>query len=138
MDRILVADDQPDVLESLRMLFRNEGFAMDAVNSPAAVLEAIRRQAQSEIQARHIAGSRFRNFHAAIQLRGLVSRRVAFPAYVIAYRYRTRLYRTVISGQNSACIIGNAPRSVAKVILVIVATLLALGALALGLLLRLK
>jgi hypothetical protein len=44
----------------------------------------------------------------------------------------------VISGQDAGCIIGNAPRSVAKVILVIVLALLLLGGLALGLLLRLK
>lgn len=60
---------------------------------------------------------------------------MAFPAYVIAYRYRGRLYRTVISGQDAGCIIGNAPRSVAKVILVIALALLVLGGLAVGLLL---
>src|SRR4029450_11244344 len=38
---ILVADDQTDVRESLRILFRSEGFAMDVVNSPIGVLEAI-------------------------------------------------------------------------------------------------
>lgn len=41
MDRILVADDQTDVRESLCILFRSEGFAMDVVKSPIAVLEAI-------------------------------------------------------------------------------------------------
>jgi sigma-B regulation protein RsbU (phosphoserine phosphatase) len=41
MDRILVADDQVDVLESLRLLLKNEGFAIEAVTSPKAVLDAI-------------------------------------------------------------------------------------------------
>jgi DNA-binding NtrC family response regulator len=39
--RILVADDQPDVLESLRLLLKNEGFEAETVASPAAVLAAV-------------------------------------------------------------------------------------------------
>ena len=34
--RVLVADDQPDVLESLRLLLKTEGFAIETVTSPAA------------------------------------------------------------------------------------------------------
>jgi sigma-B regulation protein RsbU (phosphoserine phosphatase) len=41
VDRILVADDQVDVLESLRLLLKNEGFAIEAVTSPEAVLDAV-------------------------------------------------------------------------------------------------
>jgi len=43
--RLLVADDQPDVLEALRLLFKGEGFALDIAASPAAVLEAVRLRA---------------------------------------------------------------------------------------------
>ena len=32
---ILVADDQPDVLEALRLLLKGDGFDVDTVNSPA-------------------------------------------------------------------------------------------------------
>src|SRR4030095_1667521 len=42
--RILVADDQPDVLLALRLLLKAEGFEIVAVESPAAVLEAAGRQ----------------------------------------------------------------------------------------------
>jgi DNA-binding NtrC family response regulator len=38
---ILIADDQPDVLEALRFLLKGEGYAAEASNSPAAVLDAI-------------------------------------------------------------------------------------------------
>ena len=38
---ILVADDQADVLEALRLLFRREGFRIATASSPAAVLEAL-------------------------------------------------------------------------------------------------
>ncbi len=39
--RILCADDQPDVLEALRLLLKSEGFEVRAVGSPAAVLAAL-------------------------------------------------------------------------------------------------
>ena len=92
--------------------------------------------AEARIKGRQVPGNRFRNFHAAIHLRGLVTRRLAFPAYVIAYRYRGRRYRTVISGQNPACVIGEVPRSLAKLVLVIALALLGLGAVGIGLILR--
>jgi DNA-binding NtrC family response regulator len=40
-DRILVADDQRDVLEALRLLLKGEGFAIETASSPAAVLAAL-------------------------------------------------------------------------------------------------
>ena len=39
--RILVADDQPDVLEALRLLLKSEGYATECVKSPAAVIKAV-------------------------------------------------------------------------------------------------
>ncbi len=39
--RILVADDQPDIREALRLLLKGEGFETEAVSSPAAVLSAL-------------------------------------------------------------------------------------------------
>jgi len=41
-NRILVADDQVDVLASLRLLLKSEGFMIDAVTSPAAAVEAVK------------------------------------------------------------------------------------------------
>jgi phosphoserine phosphatase RsbU/P len=41
-NRILVADDQADVLESLRLLLKGEGFTIDTVTSPAAAVEAVK------------------------------------------------------------------------------------------------
>ena len=40
--RILIADDQPHVLDALQLLLKNEGFASEAVSSPAAVVDAVR------------------------------------------------------------------------------------------------
>ncbi len=42
--RTLIADDQPDVLEALRLLLKNEGFQIDAVQSPAAVLDKLKSE----------------------------------------------------------------------------------------------
>ena len=39
--RILIADDQPDVLEALRLLLKGEGYQIETVKSPAAVIKAI-------------------------------------------------------------------------------------------------
>jgi DNA-binding NtrC family response regulator len=41
---ILVADDQPDVLEALRLLLKGNGFDVHAVNSPSAALAALERR----------------------------------------------------------------------------------------------
>ena len=39
--RILIADDQPDIIEALRLLLKGEGFQTEAVRSPAAALKAL-------------------------------------------------------------------------------------------------
>ena len=42
--RTLIADDQPDVLEALRLLPKPEGYQVETVNSPAAVLTKLQAQ----------------------------------------------------------------------------------------------
>ena len=42
--RLLVADDQPDVLEALRLLVKGQGYQADTVESPAAVLKALEQR----------------------------------------------------------------------------------------------
>ena len=39
--RVLIADDQPDVLEALRLLLKAEGFHLETASSPAGVLAAL-------------------------------------------------------------------------------------------------
>ena len=58
---------------------------------------------------------RVRNLQISTVLRGLEARRVTFPAWVLAYRYKDRLYRTVLSGQDAACLKGEAPYSTLKI-----------------------
>jgi len=42
--RILVADDQPDVLEALRLLLKGEGFRIETASSPIGILAAVRER----------------------------------------------------------------------------------------------
>lgn len=42
--RILIADDQTDVLEALRLLLKGEQYQIETVTSPAAVLEALQER----------------------------------------------------------------------------------------------
>jgi DNA-binding NtrC family response regulator len=44
VSRILIADDQRDVLEALRLLLKRESHQIDAADSPAAVLRAVERR----------------------------------------------------------------------------------------------
>jgi DNA-binding NtrC family response regulator len=39
--RILIADDDSDIIEALRLLLKNEGYQTEAVKSPAAALKAV-------------------------------------------------------------------------------------------------
>ena len=40
--RLLIADDQPDVLEALRLLLSHENFSLQLVTSPAALVDQVR------------------------------------------------------------------------------------------------
>ena len=44
--RILVADDQPDVVEALRLLLKANGFSVVPTSSPAGVLGAVETEAE--------------------------------------------------------------------------------------------
>ena len=44
MPRVLIADDQPAVIEALRLLLKGEGFDIRAVASPSDVLDVLTRQ----------------------------------------------------------------------------------------------
>src|SRR5437762_2335530 len=39
--RVLIADDQPDALDALRLLLKSEGYKIESAGSPAGILEAI-------------------------------------------------------------------------------------------------
>src|SRR6476619_5804425 len=42
--RTLIADDQPDVLAALRLLLKSAGYQTESADSPAAIIEAIKKR----------------------------------------------------------------------------------------------
>ena len=98
---------------------RREEFDVQRSAARARVRAAIRRMGASMLERREVPGTRCRNLHLEPLLRSLETHRVAFPAWVLAYKYRDELYRVVISGQDDGCVRGKAPLSLAKVLLVV-------------------
>ena len=113
-----------------------EQFDVQRSQARKEIVNAIHSIAAYEVGEKHIAGSRTRNVNVSVLLRQLVTRRFSFPAYVLAYRYKNRLYRVVICGQDDSRISGSAPVSVAKIMLVASGIVAALAAAALLLLNR--
>ncbi|MBL4686015.1 MAG: zinc ribbon domain-containing protein [Nannocystaceae bacterium] len=70
-----------------------------------------------------IPGARHRKLSVAVLPTRLVSRHYAFPAYVLAYRYRDKLYRAIVHGQDATCVVGKAPISWARVAAVALAVI---------------
>ncbi len=103
-----------------------ERFDVTRSGARRQILSAVEAEAREVVERSHIPGSRFRNVHVAVVLSSLETRRYALPAYVLAYRYRDKLYRVVVHGQDAGLVLGDAPVSVAKVVLVGVAVLLTL------------
>ena len=104
-----------------------EGFAVEAFDVQRSVarrriVDAIEALAVDDLQRQgHIPGSRFRNVHVSVLLSRLVTRRMVLPAWVTAYRYGGVVYRTIVHGQDTSIVTGEAPMSGAKVLLVVAA-----------------
>lgn len=98
-----------------------EAFDVQRSQARSLLLAAIEGHAAARVEAECVPGSRFRNVHVALLLRGLETRRLALPAWVLAYRYHDELYRVVISGQDPEAIEGRMPISPWRVLLVVLA-----------------
>jgi hypothetical protein len=103
-----------------------ERFDVQRSAARAAVASAVEGAAAHHARA-WIPGSTYRNLHVSVLLKRLVTRRVALPSYVLAYRYREKLYRVVVHGQDARYIVGDSPVSYRRLVLVI---LLVVGGLA--------
>jgi hypothetical protein len=104
-----------------------ERFDLPRSAARGRVTAFIERLVRERLEKEAIPGTRFRNVQAAVALQRLVTRRFAFPSYVLAYRYRGSLYRVVISGQDATCVIGTAPYSTARILGAIFGGVLALA-----------
>ena len=96
-----------------------EEFDVQRSAARALVLSTLRRVGAARLARQEVPGSRCRNLHFEPLLRALDTQRLAFPAWVLAYKYRGELYRVVISGQDASCVRGKAPFSFAKLFLLI-------------------
>ncbi|MGI9470427.1 MAG: hypothetical protein ACR2NZ_02765, partial [Rubripirellula sp.] len=103
-----------------------EQFDVQRSQARRQVASVLQFLANQHVQQHEVPGSSFRNVHASVVVRNLVTRRLSFPAYVLAYRYKRKLYRVVICGQNQRMVIGDAPISVAKIALVVIGATAAL------------
>lgn len=95
-----------------------EGFEVQRSAARQTISQAIETVARSRVTGA-IPGTSFRNLKLAVLLEGLRTHRFALPTYVSAYRYRGKLYRALVNGQNPSCTFGTAPYSIAKIALVI-------------------
>ncbi|MGZ0168894.1 MAG: hypothetical protein ACKVHE_05025 [Planctomycetales bacterium] len=115
--------DQPEGAQNATI----EQFELQRSQARQQIIGAIQNIAANRVEQQHVPGTSFRKTHVSVVLRKLITRRISLPAWVLAYRYKGRLYRMVISGQDASYVTGTAPYSVAKIICVVicvVATLL--------------
>jgi len=95
-----------------------EQFDVQRSQARRQVTETLRALADRHVRENQVPGTQFRNVHVSVVVQGLITRRLSLPAYVLAYRYKHDLYRVVICGQDPRIIIGTAPYSTAKILLV--------------------
>ncbi|HWU90084.1 MAG TPA: hypothetical protein VN253_22630 [Kofleriaceae bacterium] len=108
-----------------------ESFDAQRSAARAAIQHAIEGTAKTRVED-HIPGRRFRNVHVACKLEAQTTRRVALPAWVLAYRYRGAPYRAIVHGQRPEIVFGSSPKDWAKIAAVVLAVLAVLGAIALA------
>lgn len=107
-----------------------ESFETDRAAARSLLLRVLEDMAREEVANDHIPGSKHRNMRVAVKLKGLHTRRLGLPAFVLAYRYRGELFRVIVHGQRPGIVFGTAPRSPWKIAAVIlgVAAAIALAA----------
>ena len=96
-----------------------EEFDVQRSAARALVMATIRTICEARLEREEVPGAYCRNLHFEPLLRSLETHRLAFPAWVLAYRYRETLFRVVSSGQDEGCVRGKAPFSFLKLLLVI-------------------
>jgi hypothetical protein len=105
-----------------------ERFEVQRSAARQMIVRAIEATAADRVEREgHLPGSRFRKVRVAVMLEHLASRRVAFPAWILAYRYRGELFRAIVHGQDARVVIGTSPISIGKVVAVIALACLVLA-----------
>lgn len=103
-----------------------EQFTLQRSAARKVISEALEGVARTRA-APHIPGARTRNVRVSVLPSRLSTQHVGFPAFVLAYRYRDKLYRAVVHGQDPTCVLGKTPVSWTKIALVLFGVLGVLG-----------
>jgi hypothetical protein len=85
-----------------------ESFDLQRSSARARVQAAIEERARTAVEP-EIPGRRYRNVRVACLIEELTTERVALPAWVLAYRFRGRLYRALVHGQRAEIVVGRSP-----------------------------
>ncbi len=104
-----------------------EAFDVQRSQARRIITDRIHSVAASHLKRGAIPGSKFRNVHVQALLTGLETRRLSFPAWIMAYRYKDKLFRVVISGQDATCLKGKAPVDWSKIALLVLVAVGILG-----------
>lgn len=99
-----------------------EQFVLQRSSARQLLVQALRGVAADHAVDR-IPGSKHRNLKVEVLPTRLDTRHLAFPAYVLAYRYRDRVYRAIVHGQNPEVVIGTAPWAVGRIVGVVLGVL---------------
>jgi hypothetical protein len=102
------------------------------------ILNAVELRAAEHIAMHELPGPGRRNMNVAVVLSGLETTNYALPAYVLAYRYGKKLYRVVVHGQDTACVLGEKPLSKMRVALTVLAAAVLIAVVVVVLLLLLR
>lgn len=103
-----------------------ERFDVQRSSARAVVSQGIEATAAAMAKP-HLPGSASRKLKVAPLLRSFETTRFALPAWVLAYRYRGKVYRAVVHGQDARIVFGDAPRSYWKMLGVVAAVLGVVG-----------
>ncbi len=102
-----------------------ERFTVQRSSVRRIVAQALERVAVRAVSDA-VPGKRVRNVKVSVLPRRLQTVRHAFPAYVLAYRYRDRLYRAIVHGQDARRVLGTAPVAWGRVIAVLATLVVAI------------
>ncbi|MGH1342485.1 MAG: zinc ribbon domain-containing protein [Nannocystales bacterium] len=109
-----------------------EQFTLQRSAARKVISEALEGVARSRAKP-HIPGTAVRKLHVSVLPSRLTTSHLAFPAFVLAYRYRDKLYRAVVHGQDPSCVLGKAPVSWPKIALVVLGVIGLVGLVVLAL-----
>lgn len=91
-----------------------EQFTVQRSAARKIISESLEGVARSRAKP-HVPGTSVRKLRVSVLPSKLSTRHVAFPAFVLAYRYEGKLYRAVVHGQDASCVLAEAPLSWAKI-----------------------